>query len=77
MPRYEYKGEQELVLPTLGIVINKGDVFDGPAGLTIPDVSLSSKAKKTADLTDAETAAEALALDADVAADEAAAEESK
>lgn len=77
MPRYEYTGEQELVIPSLSIVINKGDVFDAPAGLTIPDVSLSGKAKKTADLYDAENAAEAAALDAAVIADEAPAEETK
>jgi hypothetical protein len=77
MPKYEYTGAQELILPTLGIIINKGDVFEAPAGLTIPDVSLSSKAKKSADLYDAENEVEAAALDAAVAADEAPAEETK
>lgn len=77
MARYEYSGEQELVLPTLGITISKGDVFDAPAGLTIPAVSLSGKAKKSADLYDADNAAEAAALDAAAVADEAPAEEIK
>lgn len=77
MPRYEYTGEQELVLPTLGIIINKGDVFDAPAGLTIPDVSLSSKAKKTVDLYDAAEADEAAALDAAAEVAEASVEATK
>ncbi len=45
MPRYEYKGEVERSFPTLGITVKKGDVFDGPEGLTALGLSLADPAK--------------------------------
>jgi hypothetical protein len=45
VPKYEYNGESELVFPTLGITVNKGDSFDGPEGLTAQGLSLASSAK--------------------------------
>ena len=45
MPKYEYKGEAERSFPTLGITVKKGDVFDGPEGLTAPGLSLADPAK--------------------------------
>ena len=42
MAHYTYNGEVEMVFPTLGLVANKGDSFDGPDGLTAPGLSLSS-----------------------------------
>lgn len=45
MAKYEYNGEGELVLPTLGVTVKKGDVFDGPEGLTVAGVApVSGKA---------------------------------
>lgn len=45
MPKYEYKGEVERSFPTLGITVKKGDVFDGPEGLTALGLSLADPAK--------------------------------
>lgn len=78
MARYEYNGEQELVFPTLGVVVKQGDVFDAPAGLTIEGVIIVSKGKKTVeDLYDAENVAEVEALDSVEAESESADDSSK
>ena len=45
MTKYVYTGEQELVFPTLGLVVNNGDVFDAPAGLVADGISISSSKK--------------------------------
>jgi hypothetical protein len=45
VPKYEYNGEIEMVFPSLGITVNKGDSFDGPEGLTAQGLSLVSSAK--------------------------------
>lgn len=51
MATYIYNGEQELVFPTLGLIVNKGDQFDGPDGLVIAGVSIATgkKAKPVID----------------------------
>jgi hypothetical protein len=47
MAKYEYNGDSELVFPTLGITVNKGDVFEAPEGLVVDGVvSSSGKATK-------------------------------
>lgn len=64
MPRYEYNGAEELVFPTLGIIVKNGDVFDGPENLSISGVSLVGKAKKTTtDLNDVSNVEEVAAAD--------------
>lgn len=45
MTKYVYTGEQTLVFPTLGLVVNSGDVFEAPAGLVADGVSISSSKK--------------------------------
>jgi len=50
LTKYVYTGEQEIVFPSLGVVVNKGDVFDAPAGLVVANVSISSKALGSSDL---------------------------
>lgn len=45
MTKYVYTGEQTLIFPTLGLTVNKGDVFDAPAGLVADGVSISSSKK--------------------------------
>ena len=42
MAKYEYNGDSELVFPTLGITVNKGDVFEAPEGLVVDGVTASS-----------------------------------
>lgn len=46
MAKYEYTGDSELVFPTLGITVKKGDVFEAPEGLVANGV-VSSNAKTT------------------------------
>lgn len=46
MATYEYTGDSELVFPTLGITVNKGDVFEAPADLSAASVSLVKDSKK-------------------------------
>lgn len=46
MATYEYTGEAELVFPTLGITVKKGDVFEAPADLSAASVSLVKDSKK-------------------------------
>jgi hypothetical protein len=45
---YQYDGEQELVLPTLGVTVKKGEQFDAPDGLVIAGVSIASGKKAKA-----------------------------
>jgi len=40
MATYEYNGDTTLEFPTLGIVANKGDQFEGPDGITAPGLSV-------------------------------------
>lgn len=55
MPRYEYIGEGERVIPDLKLIVKKGDTFDAPDGFMAQGVVLVSagksapaeKAKKT------------------------------
>jgi len=42
MPRYEYTGEDERVIPDLSLVVNKGDTFDAPDGFKASGVQLAS-----------------------------------
>jgi hypothetical protein len=42
MPRYEYTGEDERVIPDLSLVVNKGDTFDAPDGFKATGVQLAS-----------------------------------
>lgn len=46
MATYTYNGDQELVLPTLGLTVKKGDTFEGPEGLNIAGVSKATTPKK-------------------------------
>lgn len=49
MATWQYNGDQQLVLPTLGVVVSKGDQFDGPDDLDLPDFTLAKgKASKPA-----------------------------
>ena len=34
MTKWRYEGNEELVFPTLGIIVKNGDVFEGPDNLT-------------------------------------------
>ena len=45
MAQYEYTGDEELVFPTLGLVVRKGDVFDGPDGIAVAGVIIASGRK--------------------------------
>jgi hypothetical protein len=45
---YQYDGEQELVFPTLGLTVKKGDVFEAPEGLVLPGVTIASGKKAKA-----------------------------
>ena len=42
MPRYEYTGEGEIVIPDLKLILNKGDTFDAPDGFKASGVQLVS-----------------------------------
>lgn len=46
MAKYEYNGDAELVFPTLGIIVNKGDSFEAPDGLVADGVTVSGKPSK-------------------------------
>lgn len=46
MAKYDYNGDSELVFPSLGLVVNKGDSFEGPDGITADGVTVSGKAPK-------------------------------
>ena len=35
MTKWRYSGDEELVFPSLGIIVKNGDVFEGPADLTV------------------------------------------
>lgn len=45
MTKYRYEGEEELVLPTLGITIKNGDTFDGPEDLVLNKLVLADSKK--------------------------------
>jgi hypothetical protein len=45
MTKFVYNGEQELVFPTLGLTVKKGDVFEAPADFVADGVSISSSKK--------------------------------
>jgi len=51
MAKFVYNGEVELVFPTLGLTVNKGDVFDAPADVA-NNVIVLSTAKVSAPATD-------------------------
>ena len=42
MPKFVYNGEVELTFPTLGLVVNKGDVFEAPADVANNLIVLSN-----------------------------------
>jgi hypothetical protein len=42
MPRYEYIGEGERVIPDLSLIVKKGDTFDAPDGFKATGVRLAS-----------------------------------
>ena len=42
MPRYEYIGEGERVIPDLSLIVKKGDTFDAPDGFKDTGVRLAS-----------------------------------
>ena len=46
MAKYEYNGDAELVFPTLGIIVKKGDSFEAPDGLVAAGVTVSGKSSK-------------------------------
>jgi len=49
MAKFQYDGDSELVFPTLGVTVKKGDVVDAPEGFAHPDFTLASgKTSKTA-----------------------------
>ena len=37
MASFTYTGEEELVFPTLGVTVNKGDTIDAPADFDNPN----------------------------------------
>lgn len=45
MPKYQYNSEVERSFPSLGITVKKGDVFEGPEGLSAPGLSIADHAK--------------------------------
>lgn len=65
MAKYEYNGDSELVFPTLGITVKKGDVFEAPEGL-VADGVVSSNAKTTTKVSAPEVAADETATTEDV-----------
>jgi hypothetical protein len=40
--KYKYTGTDSRVIPSLGIIVNSGDEFDGPDGLEIHNVESAS-----------------------------------
>jgi hypothetical protein len=40
MTKYVYSGDEELVFPTVGKLVRKGDEFDGPEGLVYEGLSV-------------------------------------
>jgi len=51
MTKYRYEGEEELVIPTLGLVIRNGDEFETDADLTINKLVVADT-KKSKPITD-------------------------
>lgn len=46
MGKFVYNGEVAMILPTLGLVVSKGDVFEAPDDLNVAGIA-PSKAKVT------------------------------
>lgn len=46
MSKFRYDGEEERVIATLGIVVNKGDEFEAPEDFSAYGFSLASSIKK-------------------------------
>lgn len=50
MAKFQYDGASELVFPTLGVTVKKGDVIDAPEGFNHPDFTAAlGKAAKAAE----------------------------
>ena len=49
MAKFTYTGDGELIIPALGLTLNKGDQFDGPDDvINLANVELASKGSKSA-----------------------------
>jgi len=51
VPLFTYEGEQELVFPTVGVVVNYGDTFEAPEGFTAANVVAATGKKATKNAT--------------------------
>ena len=50
MAKFQWSGEFTVVLPTLGLTLSEGDVFDAPDDFFLPGfISASAPSKKLAD----------------------------
>lgn len=58
MATYQFDGETETAFPTLGVTVKKGDTFEAPEGLVLPDVSIASGKKNKVTEVPAEVPAE-------------------
>jgi hypothetical protein len=47
MANFTYTGDAEIVFPTLGITVKKGDKFEAPEGFTALNVSETKTTKAT------------------------------
>lgn len=47
MAEYIYKGESELVIPSLGLTLKQGDKFEAPEGLKVLNVVSTKTTKAT------------------------------
>ena len=47
MAKYVYEGEEELHVPTFGIVLKNGVEFEAPEGFEYPGVSVVAESKKS------------------------------
>ena len=45
MATFKYSGDQDLVFPTLGIIVRSGDVFEAPADLTAEGLEIVTDSK--------------------------------
>jgi hypothetical protein len=55
MAKFVYNGEAELVFPTLGVTVSKGDIFDAPDDFTAANVAPVKGKSKASEDTSAET----------------------
>lgn len=46
MSQFQYNGEEERVLPTLSLIVNKGDTFEAPDNFSVDGVSSANSNKK-------------------------------